>query len=68
VLFYNQESVGGHGYVPESGTYRMCGVDTKAMYVEVLYFRHFYIHFVFVEDEDGNLNKRMKKQKFVNYL
>lgn len=39
----------------------MCGGNTKATYVEVLYFRQFFRHFVFVEDEAGNRNKRMEK-------
>ena len=39
----------------------MCGGNTKATYVEVLYFRQFYRHFVFAEDERGNWNKRMEK-------
>ena len=43
------------------GAYRMCGVDTKERLVEVLYFKQFYRHFVFEEDEEGNRNKRMEK-------
>lgn len=39
----------------------MCGVDTKERPVEMLYFKQFYRHFVFVEDEEGNRNKRMEK-------
>ncbi len=39
----------------------MCRVDTKETYLEILYFRQFYKHFVFVEDEEGNRNKRMEK-------
>lgn len=39
----------------------MCGVDTKERLVEVLYFKQFYRHFVFTEDEEGNRNKRMEK-------
>ncbi len=39
----------------------MCGVDAKATYVEALYFRQFYRHFVCVEDEEGNRNKRVEK-------
>jgi hypothetical protein len=39
----------------------MCGVDTKETYLEILCFRQFYKHFVFVEDEEGNRNKRIKK-------
>ena len=42
-------------------THRMCRVDTKETYLEILYFRQFYRHFVFVEDEEGNRNKRMEK-------
>lgn len=43
------------------GAYRMCGVNTKERLVEVLYFKQFYRHFVFVEDEEGNQNKRVEK-------
>ena len=39
----------------------MCRVDTKETYLEILYFRQFYKHFVFVEDEEGNRNKRIEK-------
>lgn len=39
----------------------MCGVDTKERLVEVLYFKQFYRHFVFTEDEEGNRNKRVEK-------
>lgn len=39
----------------------MCGVDTKERLIEVLYFKQFYRHFVFTEDEEGNRNKRMEK-------
>lgn len=39
----------------------MCGVDTKETYLEVLCFRQFYKHFVFVEDEGGNRKKRIEK-------
>ena len=39
----------------------MCGVDTKETYLEILCFRQFYKHFVFVEDEEGNRNKRIEK-------
>ena len=39
----------------------MCGVDTKETYLEVLCFRQFYKHFVFVEDEVGSRNKRSEK-------
>ncbi len=41
--------------------HRMCGVDTKETYLEILYFRQFYKHFVFVEDEEGNRKKRLEK-------
>lgn len=37
------------------------GVDTKERLVEVLFFKQFYRHFMFTEDEEGNRNKRMKK-------
>ena len=39
----------------------MCGGNTKETYLEILYFRQFYKHFVFAEDEEGNRNKRMEK-------
>ncbi len=39
----------------------MCRVDTKETYLEILYFRQFYKHFVFVEDEEGNRKKRLEK-------
>lgn len=39
----------------------MCGVGTKETYLEILYFRKYYRHFVFVEDEEGNRNKRIEK-------
>ena len=39
----------------------MCGVDTKETYLEILYFRQFYKHYVFVEDEEGNRKKRLEK-------
>ena len=42
------------------GAYRMCGGNTKETYLEILYFKQFYKHFVFVEDEEGNRNKRTK--------
>lgn len=38
----------------------MCGGNTKETYLEILYFKQFYKHFVFVEDEEGNRNKRTK--------
>ena len=44
-----------------NGAYRMCGGNTKETYLEILYFKQFYKHFVFVEDEEGNRNKRTKK-------
>ena len=44
-----------------SDTHRMCRVDTKETYLEILYFKQFYRHFVFVEDEAGNRNKRIEK-------
>ena len=49
------------GYVSGDGAHRMCRVDTKETYLEILYFRQFYKHFVFVEDEEGNRNKRIEK-------
>ena len=39
----------------------MCGGNAKEIYVEILYFRQFYRHFVFTEDGEGNRNKRMEK-------
>ncbi len=42
-------------------THRMCRADTKETYLEILYFKQFYRHFVFVEDGEGNRNKRMEK-------
>ena len=42
-------------------TCRMCGMDTKETYLEILCFRQFYKHFVFVEYEDGNRKKKMEK-------
>ena len=39
----------------------MCRVDTKETYLEILYFKQFYKHFVFAEDEEGNRNKRLEK-------
>lgn len=39
----------------------MCGGNTKETYVEILYFKQFYRHFVFVEDGKGNRNKRIEK-------
>ena len=44
-----------------SDTHRMCGGNTKETYLEILYFRQFYKHFVFAEDEEGNRNKRVEK-------
>lgn len=35
--------------------------NAKETYVEVLCFRQFYRHFVFVEVEEGNRNKRVEK-------
>ena len=42
-------------------THRMCGGNTKETYLEILCFRQFYRHFVFVEDEEGKRKKRMEK-------
>ncbi len=42
-------------------THRMCGGNTKETYLEIFYFKQFYKHFVFSEDEEGNRNKRMEK-------
>lgn len=39
----------------------MCGGNTKETYLEILYFKQFYKHFVFAEDEEGNRNKRLEK-------
>lgn len=41
-------------------THRMCGGNAKETYLEILYFKQFYRHFVFVEDKEGNRNKRKK--------
>ncbi len=43
------------------GTHRMCGGNTKETYLEILYFKQLYKHFVFTEGEEGNQNKRMDK-------
>ena len=42
-------------------TYRMCGENAKETYLEILYLKQFYKHFVFVEDEEGNRKKRLEK-------
>lgn len=34
----------------------MCSGNTKETYVEILCFRQFYKHFVFVADGEGNWN------------
>ena len=52
---------GGCGYVSGDGAHRMCGGNTKETYLEILYFKQFYKHFVFSEDEEGNRNKRMER-------
>ncbi len=39
----------------------MCGGNAKETYLEILYFKQFYRHFVFTEDEAGNRNKRIEK-------
>lgn len=39
----------------------MCGGNAKETYLEILYFRQFYKHFVFEEDEEENRNKRIEK-------
>ena len=39
----------------------MCSGNTKETYLEILCFRRFYRHFVFVEDEEGNRSKKMEK-------
>lgn len=42
--------------------YRRDGSNVaKEKLIEVLCFRAFYRHFLFVEDEDGNQNKRIEK-------
>jgi len=38
----------------------MCGVVTKAKYVEILYFKQFFKCFVFVENNDKSRNKHLK--------
>ena len=45
----------------QNGTCGGCRVDTKETYIEVLGFRQFYRHFVFVEGEDVNRNKKIEK-------
>ena len=42
-------------------THRMCGGNAKETYLEILCFRQYYKHFVFVEDEKGNRNKKVEK-------
>ena len=61
MLFRSGGKSEGGGSVSAYGAHRMCGVDTKETYLEILYFRQFYKHFVFVEDEEGNRKKRMEK-------
>lgn len=39
----------------------MCGGNEKETYLEIPCFRQFYKHFVFEEDEEGNLIKRLEK-------
>ena len=39
----------------------MCGGNTKETYLEILCFRQFHKHFVFVEDREGSRNKRLEK-------
>ena len=49
------------GYVSND---EACGsrmLSTKEGFVEVLCFKQFYKHFVFVEDEEGNRKKRVEK-------
>ncbi|GEK90380.1 hypothetical protein AKA01nite_00020 [Alkalibacterium kapii] len=36
-------------------------VDTKANYIEILRFKHFYDHFVFTKDEHNFKKKELKK-------
>ncbi len=36
-------------------------LSTKEGFVEILCFKQFYKHFVFVEDEEGNRKKRVEK-------
>ena len=49
-------------------THRMCGVGTKETYLEILYFRQFYKHFVFVEGDGGKRKKRMEMYFEVSVL
>ena len=44
-----------------SDTHRMCGRNTKETYLEILCFRQFYKHFVFVEDKVGKRKKRIER-------
>ena len=46
--------------LPAQATQNVCW-EYKETYVEILYFRQFYRHFVFVEDEVGNRNKKIEK-------
>lgn len=39
----------------------MCGGNSKETYLEIFYFKQFYKHFVFAEDEEGNRKKRLEK-------
>lgn len=39
----------------------MCSGNAKETYLEILCFRKFYRHFVFMEDEEGHWNKRIEK-------
>ena len=43
----------------------MRGGNSKETYVEILYFKLFYKHFVFAEDEEGNRNKWIIVEKFL---
>ena len=44
-----------------SDTHRMCGENTKETCLEILCFKHFYKHFVFAKDGEGNRNKGLEK-------
>lgn len=53
----------------QSKRLKPCGVysvDAKSQLMRILYFRHFYKHFVFEEDAEGERKKVLKKYIDVN--
>ena len=44
----------------------MCGENTKETCLEILCFKHFYKHFVFAKDGEGNRNKGLEKYSEVS--